>query len=128
LREAVAQAAALGPTHPALAFGMFARSVGALFQGDPAEAARLLDGSMAICRAHGDQWWLGITLSLAVTPALRLGELDQAERYGRDSLRVRRTLHDTHGTASSVEFLAWTAAARGGPNTGIASVPDHRPS
>jgi len=112
LREAVTRAAALGPSHPVLAFAMFALSVGALFQGDPEEAARLLAEAQAICRAYGDQWWLGITLSAAVSPALRLGQLEQAERYGRESLRVRRAIHDTHGAAASVELLAWTAAAR----------------
>jgi hypothetical protein len=42
---------------------------------------------------------------------MRLGDLDQGQRYGRERLRVRRSMHDSHGAASSVEFFASAAAA-----------------
>ena len=48
-------------------------------------------------------------------PALVLGEVAQAPAYARESLQTRRDLHDPHGAPSSVEFLAWTAAAQDHP-------------
>ncbi len=112
LQQAVARARDLGPGHPATAFSTFAWAVGVLLiDGDPVRAGELFAESRAICRAHGDRWWLGNVLSGSVIPALRLGDLAQAIAYGREALLVRRTLHDPQGAASAVEFLAWTAAA-----------------
>jgi non-specific serine/threonine protein kinase len=111
LEQGVGAAAVLGPTHPAMAYAKFALSTALLLHGDPAAADQLLADTQAICRAHGDTWALGIALSAAVHPALRLGHLTQAAAYGRDSLRARRALRDTHGAVASVELLAWVAAA-----------------
>jgi non-specific serine/threonine protein kinase len=112
LEQAVARARALGTDHPATAFTTFAWAVGVLLiDDDPVRAGELLAESRAICRAHGDQWWLGNVLSGSIHPALRLGDVAQATAYGREALQVRRTLHDPQGAASAVELLAWTAAA-----------------
>jgi DNA-binding CsgD family transcriptional regulator len=113
LEEAAVAAAELGENHPALAFALFALSVGALARDDPRRAMSLLADSRAVCVAHGDRWWQGITLSASITPAMRLGDLDRALEYGRESLRVRRGLRDVHGLASTVEFLGWVAATMG---------------
>jgi predicted ATPase/DNA-binding CsgD family transcriptional regulator len=111
LDDAVARAAELGPTHPARAFTTFALATWETLQGDPARADRLYAESRAISRAHSEQWWLGIVLTAAVVPALMLGDPAQARGYARESLHTRRALHDTHGAASSVQFLAYVAAA-----------------
>ena len=111
LEQSVTVAAELGPTHPVMAYAKFALSVAVLLQGDPTRADQLLADAAAICRMHGDTWALGITLSAAVHPALAMGDVAQADAYGRESLRAHRELRDTHGAASSVELLAWVAAA-----------------
>ena len=113
LDEAVARATDLGPTHPATAFTTFALATWTMLQGDPARAGELYAQSRAISRAHGERWWLGIVLTASVVPALMLGDLAQARAYARESLQTRQTLHDPHGAASSVEFLAFVAAAAG---------------
>jgi predicted ATPase/DNA-binding CsgD family transcriptional regulator len=111
LEQAVTVASGLGSTHPAMAYAKFALSVVVLMRGDLADADQLLADTMGICRANGDRWALGVTLSAAVPPALRLGDVARADAYGRESLRTRRGLRDTHGAVSSVELLAWVAAA-----------------
>jgi predicted ATPase/DNA-binding CsgD family transcriptional regulator len=111
LEQAVTVASGLGSTHPSMAYAKFALSVAVLMRGDLADADQLLAETMEICRANGDRWALGVTLSAAVHPALRLGDVTRADAYGRESLRTRRGLRDTHGTVSSVELLAWVAAA-----------------
>jgi ATP/maltotriose-dependent transcriptional regulator MalT len=111
LEQARQRAAELGATHPAVAFTAFALGAAAMLRGDALRAAELYAESRAISRAHGEQWWSGIVLTAAVIPALQLGDLTQARRFARESLRARGALHDTHGAASSVEFLAFVAAA-----------------
>src|SRR5947209_17854021 len=113
LEEAVARATELAEDAMAVALATLALSVGALFQGDPDRALRLLSDVQATCRAHGDQWWLGGALSAAVIAAIRLGDLAAADRYARESLRLRRATHDLYTSGSSVELLAWTASAAG---------------
>jgi non-specific serine/threonine protein kinase len=84
-----------------------------LLQGDPAQAADLCAQCQTVCRAHGDRWQLGHALSGAAHIATLLGDLAQAGAYARESLRVRSGLDDPLGVASSLEWLAWLAAADG---------------
>jgi non-specific serine/threonine protein kinase len=111
LEQAVHRASDLGPDHPALAYTKFALAVAVLVHGDPAGAEALLAESEEICRARGDRWWLGITQTTAIHPALERGDIAQATAYARNSMHVRRVLEDRHGTVSSLELLGWVAAA-----------------
>jgi ATP/maltotriose-dependent transcriptional regulator MalT len=112
LEQAVTLASELADPHPeALAIAKQHLAVGRLFTGDPAAAADLAADSAAICRAHGDQWYLNYVLVFAVNPALALGEVAQAAAYVRESLQVCRALHDLLAAPEALGFLAWTAAA-----------------
>ncbi len=114
LRRAVDRASELGSDHAAVAFTTFALAVAALLiDDDPVRSAGLFAESRAICRAHGDRWWLGNVLSGSIQPELRLGDTARAEAYGREALAVRTALHDPQGAAAAVDMLAWVAAATG---------------
>src|SRR5205814_2943325 len=63
--------------------------------------------------ATGDRWWLANTLIRSGLLGLGQGDVDAALRYGREAIDGQRLLHNTHGTNSAVELVAWVAAARG---------------
>jgi predicted ATPase/DNA-binding CsgD family transcriptional regulator len=108
----VEKAVSLGFGHPSLAFTAFTAATRSLvIDGDDAGSQAWLSVSRAVCRAHGDRWWLGNVLILSGLVALSQGDLDHARRYGREAVASQRALHNTHGTAAAVEFLGWVAAA-----------------
>jgi non-specific serine/threonine protein kinase len=109
LEEAVKRAASLPARHPAQAFTSLAFGVGMLFAGDPTHARELLAESAAICREHGEKWWLSLTLGTAVLPLLRLGDVTLANEYAWECLRATLDLRDTLGLTLSVEVMAWLA-------------------
>jgi non-specific serine/threonine protein kinase len=111
LQEAVARAGDLGAGHPAVAFAKTTLALGELYQGDPARADESLAECQAICRAHGDQWWLASTLNIATMAAVQRGDTARAGADGRETLRIRRALNDPWGITAALEFLAWAAAA-----------------
>jgi DNA-binding CsgD family transcriptional regulator len=111
VREAVARAQELGAEHRAVAFAKTNLAHGVLHQGDPGRAEALFAEVEAICRAHGDQWWLAGILNLATIAAVKRGDAARAGADGREALRMRRALEDSWGTAAALEFLAWAAAA-----------------
>jgi DNA-binding NarL/FixJ family response regulator len=43
-------------------------------------------------------------------PALRLGDVGQADAYGREALQIRRGLNDPVGSGGALEMLSWVAA------------------
>jgi predicted ATPase len=111
LEEALRTAHRLGPDGPAVAYTTFARAVGLLLAGEADQAVGLLAEAQRVCRAAGDQWWLGTILTTAIVAALRRGDVTAATVHARESMAARQALHDSHGAAASLEFLAWVAAA-----------------
>jgi predicted ATPase/DNA-binding CsgD family transcriptional regulator len=111
LQEAVARATDLGAEHPAVAFAKTDLALAELHQGVPARADAALAEAQAICRAHGDQWWLASVLNVAAIAAVRRGDMARAGTDGREALRMCRALHDWWGTTAALEFVAWAAAA-----------------
>jgi non-specific serine/threonine protein kinase len=109
LEEAVTQAAAVDPAHPQVAYAKLAAALGHLINGDPQRAGEHLAESRAICRAHGERWYLGLVLHWTGLQALALPDLAQAAAYGRESLQLRRELDDTLGAAVGLDLLAWVA-------------------
>jgi DNA-binding CsgD family transcriptional regulator len=106
----VTQAAAVDPAHPQVAYANVATAYGHLLTGDPQRAGGHLAESRAICRAHGEQWYLGLVLFSSALQALALPDVAQAAAYGRESLQLRRELDDTYGAAVGLDLLAWVAA------------------
>jgi non-specific serine/threonine protein kinase len=111
LEEAVARARDLGQTHPMVAYTLNWLGVGARLQGDPVRAGELGLQARAICRVHGDQWFLSICLLMPLMTALTLGDLDRARRYGQESLRAGRAVNARHLTAVTIEFIGWVEGA-----------------
>ena len=87
-------------------------AVGKLFAGEPAAAAALADESAAICRAHGDQWYLSHRSRVRRQPGVGPrrggpgGRLRPGEPAGMPASSTTRSARRT-----ALEFLAWTAAA-----------------
>jgi non-specific serine/threonine protein kinase len=111
LEEAVARARDLGETHPMVAYTLNWLGVGVRVQGDPVRAGELGLQARAICRAHGDQWFLSICLLMPLMTALTLGDVERARHYGRESLRAGRAVNTQHLTAVTIEFLGWVEGA-----------------
>ncbi|MGW4639786.1 ATP-binding protein [Sphaerisporangium sp. NPDC004334] len=81
--------------------------------GDVERAMALCKDCVALCESHGECWTRSWALwNLAVTWWSR-GDLRSAERYARESLRVKRRITDRLGIPFCVEFLAWIAMANG---------------
>src|SRR5438067_2420956 len=85
------------------------------FAGDARRGAELCARLRETCLRRGERWWYGYVLTSSSYPAVAAGELAEAAGYLRESLRIRRELGDSIGTASSLERLAWLAAANGQP-------------
>src|SRR5439155_10483867 len=112
LEDAVAQAREVDDGGRARAFTLLGLAMGVLLANDdPVRSAELYAEVGAICRAHGEQWWLGYALFGSVPPALRLGDVPQAAACGREALEVRRALRDSEGVAMALQLLSWVAAA-----------------
>ncbi|OLE29850.1 MAG: hypothetical protein AUG44_02615 [Actinobacteria bacterium 13_1_20CM_3_71_11] len=85
------------------------------FAGDARRGAELCARLRETCLRRGERWWYGYVLTSSSYPAVAAGELAEAAGYLRESLRIRRELGDSIGIASSLERLAWLAAANGQP-------------
>ena len=84
-----------------------------VFRGDPARAVALGRHALALCERHGEQWARAYTLYALALAEWTRGELAQAGTHAREGLRGMHTFHDTVGTASLVERLAWIAGTDG---------------
>jgi len=84
-----------------------------VFQGDLARAVALGRHALALCERHGEQWARAYTLYALALAEWTRGELAQADTHAREGLRGMHTFHDTVGTASLVERLAWIAGTDG---------------
>lgn len=81
--------------------------------GDDELASRLCEECVALCEARGECWTRSWALwNLAVTRWSQ-DDLRQANARARESLRVKRTIHDQLGIPFCMEFLAWIAMADG---------------
>jgi non-specific serine/threonine protein kinase len=111
LEQSVELASRLGEAYPAaMAFAKLHLASALLFSGDPAQAAELAAESAAICRAHGDRWYLGFVLGMSVTAALALGDVARAAGYARESLQIGRVLRDPQVALATLEYLARVVA------------------
>jgi DNA-binding CsgD family transcriptional regulator/tetratricopeptide (TPR) repeat protein len=113
LRAAAMRAAELPPAHPARALTLVGLGIGVLFDGDPVRASELLGEAAAICRQHGEVWWHGHALGIAVLPLLTIGDVGRATEHALDCLRSKIELRDTFGMMLSVQVFAWVHVQAG---------------
>jgi len=107
-RGPVARAVDRGAVHPQVAYAKVALAVGFFVQGDPVRAGDLLEQSRAICRAHGDQWYLS---QIQMVSAQYATDLTLAAAYARESLKIQQALSDPLGTLGALEIMARIAGA-----------------
>jgi predicted ATPase/DNA-binding CsgD family transcriptional regulator len=113
LLSALALASGVDPMHPQVAYVKIMLGVAYLMQGDPCRAGEMFAETQQICRAHGDQWYLGLVLVNSALQAFAVSDPARALADGRESLRLRLLLHDTYGAAAGLDLLARIAAANG---------------
>lgn len=81
--------------------------------GQPAEAARHLEASLALRREIGDERGIARTLNSLGVVARSLGDLDRAEALFQESLDRKRALDDRPGISVSLTGLGIIASDRG---------------
>ncbi|SMD27466.1 ATP-binding protein [Kibdelosporangium aridum] len=113
LEDALARFEALGELNGTVIRGYLALIVVAVFQGDPARAVALGEHARALSDRYGEQWARAYTLYGLSLAEWRRGDVAQANRYAKESLRGTRVFNDTLGTALLVERLAWIAGTAG---------------
>jgi predicted ATPase/DNA-binding CsgD family transcriptional regulator len=111
LTEAVTLAGRLDPVHRQVAYANVVLALAFLLQGDTRRAGEVFADTRRICRAHGEQWYLGLVLFNSALYALALPDPAQALSDGRECLRLGLALQDAYSVASGLELLAWIAAA-----------------
>ncbi|GGK88068.1 LuxR family transcriptional regulator [Sphaerisporangium melleum] len=81
--------------------------------GDVRRGVSLCEETVRLCAERGECWTRSWALwNLAVTWWSQ-GDLRRADKYARESLRVKRRITDRHGIPFCMEFLAWIAMTRG---------------
>ncbi|HJP64979.1 MAG TPA: hypothetical protein VKA30_01595 [Actinomycetota bacterium] len=85
-------------------------------QGNADLGLEMLERSATIAAAIGFVWWQGVMLGIAAEFALRLGRVEQAERWQRTSLDVLREAGDRQNMVYSLALFAWIAAVQGDRN------------
>lgn len=81
--------------------------------GDEEQAMTLADECLALSESLGEHWIRGWVQWTRGVVAWRQGDIQQAVRLERESIRFRQYFNDRMGIGQCVEVLAWTAAAEG---------------
>ncbi len=84
----------------------------AMREGDVETARELFRRSATVARGCAFTWWEAWTLDALLDLELSAGNLDDAERVGRDALRVARSIEERLVTLSVLVNLARVALAR----------------
>ncbi len=113
LEDTLARFEALGVLNSTVIRAYLALIVVAVFQGNPARAVRLGEHARALCERHGEQWARAYMLYALSLAEWSRGDMAQANRHAKESLRTTRVFNDTLGTALLVERLAWIAGTAG---------------
>ncbi|MFI6322440.1 ATP-binding protein [Nonomuraea sp. NPDC050556] len=98
--------------------------------GRPEEALRCLERLRTMCAEEGEVWLGSFGDWIRALIELGLGNAAAADRFGRDSLRVKHLLSDSIGVALVVATLAGAAAGLGDPERtarllGIVALVEH---
>ncbi len=103
-------------TNAPIVFAYARMLVGALrvLDGDPT-GVTLVDESAMQLRLLGDTaaWYLGVTLLASALIMMKLGDIDQARRYGEDALAVFQRIGQPYGIAQALNYLGDVARIQG---------------
>jgi non-specific serine/threonine protein kinase len=81
--------------------------------GDPEHAAELCEEWLAICEAHDERWARSWVLWILAVARWRQGDVPQASKHAKESLRLKRILDDQLGLPCCIGLLARFAIADG---------------
>jgi DNA-binding CsgD family transcriptional regulator len=82
-------------------------------QGDHDEARRLLEESISICRAHGDQGGLALALAFLALDLQLTAEQDRAEPYVQEAMELSRASGNVVATVYSLSAAVFGAILAG---------------
>ncbi|WP_327317538.1 ATP-binding protein [Streptomyces sp. NBC_01235] len=83
------------------------------FLGRADEAIEVCEQTRRLCAEHGERWVLSyVERILALAHSVR-GDWAQAQRHGREAIRLKHAVHDVVGMGLTLDLLARIAAARG---------------
>ncbi|WP_166556044.1 protein kinase domain-containing protein [Mycolicibacterium sp. CBMA 226] len=84
-----------------------------IFLGELGQATVVNDELFERSRSTGESWGRSYALCTRGLSALLSGDSVQAESDLHEALKIKRFFHDTLGLATTLDMLAWTAAASG---------------
>jgi non-specific serine/threonine protein kinase len=113
LEQAVVDYRATGVINPVATLTLCNLPTVANLIGDPYRAAELCEEWSAICEAHGESWARSWVLWVLAVARWRQGDVPQASKHAKESLRLKRILDDQLGLPSCIGLLAGFALADG---------------
>jgi len=106
---------AASTTKPTAARGLAVRGAAALarISGEFADALRLGEESLAICRALGEERGMAAALNNLCITGIMSGDYEAARRHGEEGRSIIERLGDVQGTATSLNNLGLLARVAG---------------
>ncbi|MEU2287960.1 LuxR C-terminal-related transcriptional regulator, partial [Streptomyces sp. NPDC013178] len=83
------------------------------FLGRADEAIAVCEETRRLCAEHGERWVLSYVERMLALAHTVKGDWRQAERHGREALRLKLAVHDVLGMGLTLDLLARIAAERG---------------
>ncbi|MFI9548379.1 ATP-binding protein [Streptomyces sp. NPDC052016] len=83
------------------------------FLGRADEAVAVCEETRRLCAEHGERWVLSYVERMLALAHTVKGDWRQAERHGREALRLKLAVHDILGMGLTLDLLARIAAERG---------------
>jgi predicted ATPase/DNA-binding CsgD family transcriptional regulator len=83
------------------------------FLGRTDRAVTVCEEARRRCAEHGEEWVLSYVLRVLALAYTVKGEWRRAESYGRESLRLKRAVHDVFGIALTLDLLVVIVAGLG---------------
>ncbi|MFI6035222.1 ATP-binding protein [Streptomyces sp. NPDC051315] len=77
------------------------------------EAVLVCEETRRLCAEHGERWVLSYVERMLALAHTVKGDWRQAERHGREALRLKLEVHDVLGMGLTLDLLARIAAERG---------------
>ncbi|WP_072691110.1 ATP-binding protein [Rhodococcus marinonascens] len=98
-----------------LVWGLFGVALVSAIQGETSTAKMYGTEISDLTEAHGESVYRGWSLWVAGVAAWQRGQLELAEDYVKQGLRLSQLVDDRISACGALEVLAWVAAGRGRP-------------
>lgn len=91
----------------------------AMLEGDRLRGRAMVERSIEMAREAGWHWWVARKLAFLAEDALRNGNVDEAEAFGREFVSISWRAGNRLETIRGLAVLACAAAARGEPERAV---------